>query len=104
MYVKYIKVLPYSFLCPLIKYLFCYQELVFIGPLPSSGCPSIVEIVTPGICLPTRCLAMGMALTTSCNALLLRARISAVAQKCVYMSQHLYVCLLKQCLVNRLSF
>jgi hypothetical protein len=62
---------PYSFICPLIiprhgshgKHLFCYQECVFIGPLPTNGCPSIVESVTPGMCLRSRCLAMVIYIT-----------------------------------------
>jgi hypothetical protein len=33
---------------------------VFIGLLPSSGWPTIVESVTPGMCLPSRCLAIVM--------------------------------------------
>jgi hypothetical protein len=33
-------------------------ECVFIGPLPSNGCPSNVETVTPGMCLWSRCLAV----------------------------------------------
>jgi hypothetical protein len=35
----------------------CYQKCVFIGSLPSSGCP-VFESVTSGMCLPSRCLAM----------------------------------------------
>jgi hypothetical protein len=38
----------------------CLRGKVFIGLLPSSGCPSIVESVTSGMCLPIRCLAMVM--------------------------------------------
>jgi hypothetical protein len=33
---------------------------VFIGPLPSYGCP-VVESVTSGKCLLSRCLGMGIA-------------------------------------------
>jgi hypothetical protein len=32
-------------------------ECVVIGPLPSNGCP-IVESVTPGMCLPSRCVTV----------------------------------------------
>jgi hypothetical protein len=39
---------------------FCCHECVFIGPLPSNGYPSIVETITSGMCLPSRCLAMDM--------------------------------------------
>jgi hypothetical protein len=35
-----------------------YQECVFIVSLYSNGCPFIVESVTSGICLQSRCLAM----------------------------------------------
>jgi hypothetical protein len=41
---------------------FCCQKWVFIGPLPSNGYP-IVESVTSGMCLPSRCLAMGIYVT-----------------------------------------
>jgi hypothetical protein len=44
------------------KTVFCCQECVFIGPLPSNGY-SIVESVTSGMFLPSRCLAMGMCVT-----------------------------------------
>jgi hypothetical protein len=36
-------------------------ECVFIGPLPSDGCP--IESVNPGVCLPSRCLAMIICVT-----------------------------------------
>jgi hypothetical protein len=39
------------------------QECDFIGSLPSNGCPSIVESLTLGICLPSRCLAMFICVT-----------------------------------------
>jgi hypothetical protein len=42
---------------------FCCQKYVFIGPLPSDGCPSIVVRIFFGICLPSRCLAMGICTT-----------------------------------------
>jgi hypothetical protein len=42
---------------------FCCQECVFICPLPSNGCPSIVESVCFGMCLLSRCLAMGLCVT-----------------------------------------
>jgi hypothetical protein len=35
---------------------------VFVGPLPSNGCP-IIESVIPGMCLPSLCLAMVMCVT-----------------------------------------
>jgi hypothetical protein len=41
---------------------FC-QECVFIGSLPSSGCPSIVESVTSGMFLLSRCLAIVICVT-----------------------------------------
>jgi hypothetical protein len=59
----------FFWLCPFInsRYgpygkhrLSCYQECVFIGPLPSNGCHSIVASVTLGMCLPSGCLAMGI--------------------------------------------
>jgi hypothetical protein len=61
---------PYSFLCLLIiprhgppeNTVFCCQECVFISPLPSNRCP-IVESLTSGMCLPSRCLAMGISIT-----------------------------------------
>jgi hypothetical protein len=40
----------------------CYQECVFIGSLPSDGCPSIVER-TSGMCLSSRCVAMVIRVT-----------------------------------------
>jgi hypothetical protein len=51
---KYSVVLQFSFcafynssaLTPRKTYVTCYQEFVFIGLLPSNGCPSIVESVT----------------------------------------------------------
>jgi hypothetical protein len=42
---------------------FSCQEYVFIGPLQSSGCPSIVERVCFGMCLIRRCQAMGLCVT-----------------------------------------
>jgi hypothetical protein len=41
---------------------FCYQECVFTVPLPSDGCP-IVDSVTSGMCLTSRCLAIGICIT-----------------------------------------
>jgi hypothetical protein len=45
---------------PTEKIVFCYQECVFIRLLPSNEYPSIVESVTPEMCLPRCCLAMGI--------------------------------------------
>jgi hypothetical protein len=42
---------------------------VFIGSLPSNGCPNIVESVTPGMFLPSRCLAMVTYVTIFSNGL-----------------------------------
>jgi hypothetical protein len=42
---------------------FCFQECVFIGRLPSNGYRSVVESVTPGLCLPSRCIAMVICVT-----------------------------------------
>jgi hypothetical protein len=39
------------------------QKCVFIGSLPSDGCPSVVESVTSGMCLPSHCLAMIICVT-----------------------------------------
>jgi hypothetical protein len=33
------------------------------GPLPSSGCPSVAFVRFAGLCLPSRCLAMGIHVT-----------------------------------------
>jgi hypothetical protein len=40
-----------------------FHKCMFIGPLPSNGCPSIVESESSGICLLSRCLAMGICVT-----------------------------------------
>jgi hypothetical protein len=45
------------------NFFFVFIEWVFIGPLPSNGCPSIIENVTPGLCLPSRYLAMVICVT-----------------------------------------
>jgi hypothetical protein len=37
---------------------FYYQECVFVGLLPRSGCPSIVESITSGMFLQSCCLAV----------------------------------------------
>jgi hypothetical protein len=42
---------------PTENIVFCFQECVFIGPLPSDGCPSIAESVISRMCLPSHCLA-----------------------------------------------
>jgi hypothetical protein len=39
------------------------QECVFTGLLPSNGCPSFVESVISGMCLPSRCLAVVICIT-----------------------------------------
>jgi hypothetical protein len=39
------------------------SECVFIGPLPSNGCLSMIESVTPGMCVPSRCLSMVICVT-----------------------------------------
>jgi hypothetical protein len=44
-----------------------FYECVFIGALPIDGCPSIVESVTSGMCLPSRCLAMITCVTITFN-------------------------------------
>jgi hypothetical protein len=41
----------------------CCQECIFIGSLPSSSCPSVVESVTSWMFLPSRCLAMVICVT-----------------------------------------
>jgi hypothetical protein len=57
--------------CALLKFLgsdpteniiFCCQECMFIGPLPSNGCP-IAGSVTSEMCLPSRCLAADICVT-----------------------------------------
>jgi hypothetical protein len=42
---------------------FCCQECLFPGPLHSNGCPIVACARVAGMCLPTRCLAMGINVT-----------------------------------------
>jgi hypothetical protein len=46
---------------------FCCQECVFIGLLPSNRCIFIVKAYASGICLPSRCLAKGIYVTLCWN-------------------------------------
>jgi hypothetical protein len=59
------------------KHLVCYQECVFIGPLPSNGCPLLSHMVvritqqlavyqesgSAGMCISSRCLAVDQCVT-----------------------------------------
>jgi hypothetical protein len=62
----------HSLLCPLIiplqgshgkHFSSVVLKCVFIGPLPSNGCPSIVDSVTPELCLLSRCLVISVCFT-----------------------------------------
>jgi hypothetical protein len=46
---------------------FCCQECVFIGPLPSNGFLLLFKAYASGMCLLGRCLAMGICVTVLMN-------------------------------------